>query len=289
MPVKDFGKALKKSLNGAVNVVKEKVDDIDLSEIKDNVQNVAETTKDKIVEVGDNATKQVEKILQKKRHNNIHAKQKFFVIPTKTALKIIYFLMAADGEIFHGEEETFDAIGKELSPDFEQIKEGIINECKADIGISENKESYLAALRLGIDHAIHDSYITEEDFITPGLLIWDLLVIAYSDEKYNQMEKHLIDYVVEKLSIGDSIYLELQSSILTMLDLEKELNWIKTTKKPYLTIEAHVNEINKRKSAIMESVILLISKKEELKCHCPSCSLESELLLRQGVLGSEKE
>ena len=43
------------------------------------------------------------------------------------------------------------------------------------------------------------------------------------------------------------------------MDLEKELAWIKTTNKPYLTIEAMVNEIADRKSVIFESVKDLIT------------------------------
>ena len=44
-------------------------------------------------------------------------------IPTRNAIKIFYYLMAADGKIFHNEEEKFDAIGKELDPDFVDHKE----------------------------------------------------------------------------------------------------------------------------------------------------------------------
>lgn len=44
-----------------------------------------------------------------------------------------------------------------------------------------------------------------------------------------------------------------------MLDLEKELSWIKTTDRPYLVIEAMVNEIADRKDAVMQGVKSLIS------------------------------
>lgn len=259
MPIKDFGETFIKSLNGAVNVVREKVEDIDFSEIKENIQSAAETTKDKIVEVGGNVTKQMGELFQQKHPDDEHIEQDFSVISTKSALKIIYFLMAADGEIFHGEEEKFDAIGKELAPDFEQMKDDIISECKADIELVKHKESYIAALRSGIDNAVLNSHRTEDTFITPKLLVWNLLTVAYSDESYNEIEQDLINYIVEKFNMDKSIYLEMQSSILTVFDLEKELAWIKTTSKPYLTIEAHVNEINERKSAIMESTISLIS------------------------------
>ena len=53
--------------------------------------------------------------------------------------------------------------------------------------------------------------------------------------------------------------MEMESSILTLMDIEKELAWIKTTNKPYLTIEAMVNELADRKSVIFESVKDLIA------------------------------
>lgn len=51
----------------------------------------------------------------------------------------------------------------------------------------------------------------------------------------------------------------MESSMLTILDIEKEIAWIKTTDQPYLTIEARINELTKRKSVIFESVKDLIT------------------------------
>ena len=50
----------------------------------------------------------------------------------------------------------------------------------------------------------------------------------------------------------------MESSILTILDIEKEIAWIKTTDRPYLTIEARINELTKRQAAIFDSVTELI-------------------------------
>lgn len=44
-------------------------------------------------------------------------------IATRSAIKIIYYLMSADGEVLHSEEEKFDAIGAELDPNFAENKE----------------------------------------------------------------------------------------------------------------------------------------------------------------------
>ena len=46
----------------------------------------------------------------------------------------------------------------------------------------------------------------------------------------------------------------MENSLVAMMDLERELNWIKTTDKPYLTIETMVKELENRKRIIFESV-----------------------------------
>lgn len=258
MPIKNFGKEIKDSLRGTVDAVREKVKNIDTAEIKEDIHNTFETVKDKVSETGGKANEQMKKWFLKKDSSNECPTQDLSCISVKKALKIIYYLMAADGEIFHGEEEKFDEIGKELDPNFAQTKTIIVDECKARLALAAStEEAYADILRSGVDHAI-SSYEAEENFISSKLLVWNLLTIAYSDESYNEAEQHLIDYTVEKLNVDKTIYLEMQSSILTIFDLEKELVWIKSTNKPYLTIESHVNEINSRRTAIMESIAALI-------------------------------
>lgn len=83
--------------------------------------------------------------------------------------------------------------------------------------------------------------------------------VAYSDEKYNDAERRFLKYVVRKLNIDKAVFLEMESSILTLMDIERELAWIKTTNRPYLTIESMVNKLADRKNVIFESVLDLIA------------------------------
>ena len=85
------------------------------------------------------------------------------------------------------------------------------------------------------------------------------MTIAYSDESYDETERKLLKYIVRKLQIDKAVFLEMESSILTILDIEKEISWIKTTDRPYLTIEARVNELTKRQAVIFDSVKDLIT------------------------------
>jgi len=187
------------------------------------------------------------------------AAPKIKCIATRNALQIIYYLMAADGTVFHSEEEKFDAIGAELDPDFSDNKPAIIKDCQAQLEKVIDPEDYYDVLQDGVEEAILSSNETADTFITPKLLVWNLLAIAYSDENYDEDERKLLKYTVRKLGIDKAVFLEMESSMLTMLDIEKEIAWIKTTDRPYLTIEAWVNELTKRKTVIFDSVKDLIT------------------------------
>lgn len=227
MAIKDFHKGLKESLHDAVDTVKTKIKKMELPNRKQ--------TDDK---ASDQITSRVS---------------------TRAAIKIIYFLMAADGELYHGEEEKFDAIGMELDSDFPYSKDQIMKECQACLDKVIDPEDYYDALQDGVEDALLSCKETAGTFISPKLLVWNLLSVAYSDENYNDAERRLLKYVVRKLNIDKAVFLEMESSMLTLMDIETELTWIKTTNKPYLTIEAMVNELVDRKNVIYESVLDLIT------------------------------
>ncbi|MBR5182777.1 MAG: TerB family tellurite resistance protein [Clostridiales bacterium] len=267
-------KSLKDRLQGAVKSTKAAVDGIDLSGVKEKLQTTGESAlgavkKVKLPEVD---TTKIKDAFKKKEPKNgeetessVSSEKKeddvltIKAVSTRSAIKIIYYLMAADGQIFHSEEEKFDAIGKELDPNFADNREQIIKECQAQLDKVIDPEDYYDALQDGVEDALLHSRQTADTFITPKLLVWDLLTIAYSDENYDEVERRLLKYVVRKANIDKAVFLEMESSILTLMDIEKELAWIKTTNKPYLTIEAMVNELADRKSVIFESVKDLIA------------------------------
>lgn len=253
MAIKDFGKGLKGALQDAVDTVKQKTKDAEIPDMK---------------QVGEAASENIKNFFKRHDGEKSPAKEKADEMPTpqniarisvKNAIKTIYFMMAADGEIYHGEEEKFDAICSELDQGFGEFKETIVAECKASLEKVIDPEDYFDALQDGVGEALSQNSPAETSFIPPKILVWNLLSVAYSDEQYNEAERRLLKFVVRKLNIDKAVFLELESSMLTLLDLEKELAWIKTTNRPYLTIEAMVNEIADRKNVIMESIMDLVS------------------------------
>lgn len=250
----DLGKGLQGLFKGAANTVQGAVDtvknatkDVKLPDVK-----LPE------VKLPDIKPEQLTAIFAKEPAESAEATT-LTGISAKGALKIIYYMMAADGEILQSEEEKFDAIAQELDPDYAAHKEQLIGECRQQIEKADDPEDYYDVLQEGVAEAIQSPVKAEDALIPPKLLAWDLLAIAYSDERFDDTEQRLLRTILRKLGIDRAVYLELESSLLTLLDLERELQWIKTTDRPYLTIEATVNEIENRKRAILESVRDLIN------------------------------
>ena len=249
----DLGKGLKNLIKGAADTVQDAVG---------TVKDAAKDVKLPEVKLPEIKPAQITSMFAKKSSDAVkEAPESMAVscISTKSALKIIYYMMAADGEVFHSEEEKFDSIGQELDPNYAADKELIVSECREQMAKIIDSEDFYDVLQEGVEDAIRSSGQTATTFITPKLLVWDLLAISYSDEHYDDAERRLLKYIVRKLDIDKASFLELESSMLTLLDLERELNWIKSTNRPYLTIETAVNEITDRKNVIFESVKDLIN------------------------------
>ncbi len=179
-------------------------------------------------------------------------------IAPQNAVKIFYYLMAIDRKITPDEEEKFDLIGKEMDAAFAEHKEILVKECKEQIEKIIDAEDYYDAVQDGIEAALSGEQVSNIGFVTPKLLLWDLLTIAYSDDEYGEEERKLLKYVVRKLDIPKDVFLEMESSILTVNDIEKEITWIKRTDRPYLIIEKQVKELEKRREDITLAVKALI-------------------------------
>ena len=180
-------------------------------------------------------------------------------IPTPNALCIFYYLMCADGQITAEEEEKFDLLGAELDPSFAEHKSDSISVCQAQIDKSQDEDDRFDVLHEGVIKALSAAASSRDAHIIPRHLLLDLMAITYIDGQCNDKERRLMKAVVRELGIDRAVFIEMESSLLTLLDLEKETTWLKTTDRPYLVIEAMVNEIADRKGAIMQSVEALLT------------------------------
>ena len=62
--------------------------------------------------------------------------------------------MAADGTVYHSEEEKFDAIGAALDPNFADSKPAIIKDCQAQLEKVIDSEDYYDVLQVNIKHIL---------------------------------------------------------------------------------------------------------------------------------------
>ena len=115
-------------------------------------------------------------------------------ISTKSALKIIYYMMAVDGELNSAEMEKYDLLGQEIAPDFSSQKEVILSECQKQLDKVIDSEDFYDVLQDGVEDSLRSSIKTEDSFITPKLLVWDLLTLAYSDSSYDTTERKLLKF-----------------------------------------------------------------------------------------------
>ena len=95
--------------------------------------------------------------------------------------------------------------------------------------------------------------------IAKSTLIWNLLSVAMGDGKYSKEERNLIKFIVRKLDIDKSIYLELENKMKTLESIDNEEKWIKTVSKPYNVVDKQIKELSNRRETIIKSLKVLIN------------------------------
>ena len=114
------------------------------------------------------------------------------VISVKAALQIFYYMMAADGTIEEEEEEKYSLIKKELDPENHVSMNEIITEYNRKLDQAIDPDDFEDVIRDAVDTTLANDVVTSDSFITPKLLIWDLLTIAFSDNDYDESERKLL-------------------------------------------------------------------------------------------------
>lgn len=188
-------------------------------------------------------------------------------ITHEEAIKIIYYLMAVDGSIDAEEEERFDAVAKEIDSSFDKTKkQKLVEECRHQLDKAIDEEDYYDVVQEGVDevfkdHSSNSGYSFRFLFggVTGKLVLWNMLVIAFSDEKYTEGERKLIKFVMRKMNVDKTLFFEMENTIKAIMAIDKEEKWLKTTSRPYSVIEAHINELEDRKNVIENSAKELIA------------------------------
>lgn len=253
-------KVVEKAVGSAVSVAQ----DIDLSGVKEKFQEKADAANGavkiaKLTNFDAGNTSSLKSMSLPKYNEYRDERPREREISTEGAMKIIFCLMAVDGKILHDEYEKFDAIGNELDPRFREKRDMIINECRTFVGREMKVSGFLNAIGQAVRQAVATSTWTSNAFIGAKLLVWDMLTIAYADGECGVTERQLIEYVSKELGVDGAVLVEMESGLLTIMDLEKEIKWIKTMDRPYVQIENMVQKIESRKKVIFDSIKELIA------------------------------
>ena len=181
-------------------------------------------------------------------------------LPVRHALSLFYYLMAADGELHDDEMEKFDAIYEGLDgPEYINQKV-LVHKCQSRLDTySGPTEPIMRAISCADRILYSPTYFDlQEMLVPPKLLVWDLLAIAYSDGGCPDSERSFINHVANAVGVEDELLLEMENYMLTILDLEVEEAWIKTTSQPYAVIESVLNDLQVRKEAVFDGTYALI-------------------------------
>lgn len=185
-------------------------------------------------------------------------------IDKKDALKIFYYLMSVDGQVSSSEKRKFGAMCKELAVTEKSEKEEIIHECQKFLdGGAKRKDCYGSA-REGIEECLNEKpYDFRRLFLSKNipdkLLIWNLITLAFCDGEYKEEERNLIKFVAQKIEFDESLFWEMENSMKTVVALEKEKAWLKSSDTMEDGTQMMIKELAKRQRIIKKSIELLIA------------------------------
>ena len=182
-------------------------------------------------------------------------------ISASDALRLFYYLMAADGELSEDELELFYGLSAEFDLESEGYVAQVVSECEAELLRHPSSISPLISAMTCADGVLFQLQRLEEGEtpVVPRLVIWNLLAIALADGSYGDAEREYITHINTHFGVDEVILSEMEGSVLATLDLDREIAWIKTTNDSYLAIEQTVIELERRKAAVVEGIQSLIA------------------------------
>lgn len=174
------------------------------------------------------------------------------LLEKRAAISVFYYLMAVDGTVTQDEVDCFDSIGKELDPDaFYEYRNAAIEECERQLNNLIDDEDYYEVVLEGADKALACQIDDIENGLSLRHLIWNMLVIAFSNAEYSSAERRLIKHIVRTTGLDHSVFLEMEQIMKTNVSVEQELIWFNQSERPYSEIRPIIEELEKRKQTIL--------------------------------------
>ncbi len=193
-------------------------------------------------------------------------------IKRRDAVKLYYYLIAADGEVKQTELEKFEEIGKETDTSFVDYKDEVIEECNRQIKKVIDEDEYFEVIKEGIDEVLGKDSSLMSRFMFGGigapLVLWNLLSIAVSDKEYAPEEQKLIRYMVRKMGIDKDIYLEMENAMKSIQAIEHTITLLSNQDKGFVIkgnhLEIYSSEIGKIVREFTERRDVIFSSMKEM-------------------------
>ena len=252
---------LRKTVSDAAENLPDSVKNINVGDSAKDAANKGKTALESLVSKGSEVlgdqlskTKKTEEAVRSALETDAAGER---IVSVKDSLKLIYCLMAADGSISSEEEEKFLEIGNSLDPDFEQWKDELIADLSMKEAVLSDEDEYFDFIH---DYAAEILYKAEDtgEGIGAKTLIWDLLVMAFSEGDYSANERRLIRFAAKALNIDGAIPLEMEQTLRTITALNKEEEWLKSVNRPYSVVAEQVDKLKERRETIMTGVHALM-------------------------------
>lgn len=173
----------------------------------------------------------------------------------ENVLKIVYYLMSADGKIDDSEMNKFNEFGQHYY-NYDSEKDSIVNECLAQLDKSFGESDYMDVVKEGVDKCIQYSYLDDED---KRNLVCLLVNMAYANGEYSAEEKQLVRYIVRKLDVDKSYLVEMEDTAKALLALQNKQAWAEDSNMPYNDVKSIISEIESDQKILTDSVRALIS------------------------------
>ena len=244
--VNDSADKLKTGAQNAQKAVK----GFDLKTVADDVVTKGKNAAEYLKQKTDETVQAVSEVVRKKEE--VHG-----FITAEGAIELMCLVMAADGDVSAQELSQIQEIGKELDEHFSEYQKETVEKCTTLVE-KLDAENYREELYDAVRDVIRESHDVSGATVPVKLLLWDLLVIAQSDNCYQEEEAKLIRYIARHLEIDKSIVPEMEHSLRAVLAVENEMDWLKNSDRVFGTVEPLLTELNDRKTTIIQAVHDLI-------------------------------
>lgn len=181
-------------------------------------------------------------------------------------LKIYYLYMLADGKCTEAESERFASICNSMDVDADD-KEEVISFCEEAVrsGGRDNSTKIIrkiTKLLADDENSVMGFGSINMDKETQTKIIWTLINLGYADVEYSDPEQKVVSFLADYWEMNGAVLTDMIDTAETILALTKRKEWIKTTTKPYDTINASISEIDKSIERMIRNVEILISEAE---------------------------